>query len=105
MKSLYALAALALLASAAPALAQSRPPGQVNIDNQRAATLTGLSVADAEGNVIGQLARPVAAGKKSVLKLGRAKACDMTVQARFDDDGEVEETVNLCREKVLRFRE
>jgi hypothetical protein len=99
------LAAAALIVLAAPALAQSRPPGQINLDNQRAANLTELTVADAEGNVVGRLTRPLAAGKKSVLRLTRAKGCDMAVQARFDDEGEVEETLNLCREKVLRFRD
>jgi hypothetical protein len=99
------LAAAALIVLAAPALAQSRPPGQINLDNQRAANLTELTVADAEGNVVGRLTRPLAAGKKSVLRLTRAKGCDMAVQARFDDEGEVEETLNFCREKVLRFRD
>lgn len=105
MHKLLAPAALALLASAAPSLAQSRPPAQINVENRRAASLTELTVADAEGNVVGRLARPVAGGKKSVLKLTRPKACEMAVQARFDDEGEVEETVNFCREKVLRFTE
>jgi hypothetical protein len=98
------LASLLLLA-AAPALAQARPPAQIGIENRRAATLTELAIADAEGNVIARLARPVAAGQKSAIKLGKAKGCDMTVQAKFDDEGEVEETLNLCKEKVLRFRE
>jgi hypothetical protein len=98
------LASLLLLA-AAPAFAQARPPAQIGIENRRAATLTELAITDAEGNVIARLARPVAAGKKSAVKLGKAKGCDMIVQAKFDDEGEVEETLNLCKEKVLRFRE
>jgi hypothetical protein len=99
-------AALGLLAlAAAPALAQSRPSGQVAIENRRSANLTSLEVMDSEGKVIGRLARPLAPGGKSTLRLQRAQGCDMTVQARFDDDGEVDETVNLCREKVLRFRD
>ncbi len=85
--------------------AQTRLPAQINVDNQRAATLTELVVADGEGKIIARLARPLAAGKKSVLKLGKAKGCAMTIQARFDDEGEVDETLNLCKEKVLRFKE
>jgi len=99
------LAAALFLLGAAPALAQSRPPAQINLDNKRSATLTALTVADAEGNVVGQLARPLAAGRKGVLRITRAKGCELTVQARFEDEGEVDETVNLCREKVLRFTE
>ncbi len=105
MKHAVSAATILLMAAAAPALAQSRPPAQINLDNRRAATLTALTVADAQGKVLGQLARPLAAGKKGVLRLGRAQGCELMVQARFDDEGEVDETVNLCREKVLRFTE
>jgi hypothetical protein len=102
--ALPAAAAIAVI-SAQPSQAQTRLPAQMNIDNQRAATLSELVIADSEGKVIARLARPVATGKKSVVKLARAKGCEMSVQARFDDEGEVDETVNLCREKVLRFRD
>ncbi len=105
MNRVIAGAAILLLSAAAPALAQSRPPAQMNIENQRAATLTALTVSDAEGKVIGQLARPLAAGTKGVLRLTRTRSCELTVQARFDDEGEVDETVNFCREKRLRFTE
>jgi hypothetical protein len=101
---LAATAAIAAL-SATSATAQTRLPGQIAVENRRAANLTSLEVLDGEGKVVGRLARPLAAGKKSALKLQRAQGCDMTVQARFDDEGEVDETLNLCREKVLRFRE
>ncbi len=87
------------------AKAQARLPAQMNIDNQRPAAMTELSITDAEGKVIGKIARPLAAGKKSVVKLAKAKGCEFAVQARFDDEGEVEATVNLCREKQLRFRD
>jgi hypothetical protein len=105
MKMTLAATAILVALAAAPALAQSRPPAQVNLDNQRAALLTALTVSDSEGKVVGQLSRPLAAGKKGVLRLTRAKGCEMSIQARFDDEGEVDETVNLCREKVLRFTE
>jgi uncharacterized iron-regulated protein len=97
--------ASAILFITASAQAQTRLPAQVSIDNQRAANMTELLVSDSEGKVIARLARPLAAGKKSALKLGKAKGCEMVVQAKFDDEGEVEETLNLCKEKVLRFRE
>ncbi len=99
------LSAATFLLVATAAQAQTRLPAQVGIDNQRAATMTELLVSDSEGKVIARLGRPLAAGKKSALKLGKAKGCDMVVQAKFDDEGEVEETLNLCKEKVLRFRE
>jgi hypothetical protein len=99
----FAAATFALLTL--PAAAQTKLPPQITIDNQRAATLTDLAIADSDGKIISRMARPVAAGKKSVIKLGKAKGCEFAVQARFDDDGEVDETLNLCKEKVLRFRE
>jgi hypothetical protein len=105
MHKSLASAALLLLAFSAPSLAQTRPPAQIALENRRAASLTELTVADADGNVVGRLARPIAGGKKSVLKLTRPKGCEMAVQAKFDDEGEVEETINFCREKVLRFTE
>jgi hypothetical protein len=85
MKSLLPTAALAVLA-AWPAAAQ-----------------TSLEILDVEGKVIARLQRPLASGRKGALRLQRASGCDFTVQARFDDEGEVDETLNLCREKVLRF--
>jgi hypothetical protein len=103
MKSLFIAATAALLS--VPAIAQSRPPAQINIDNSRAATLTEMVISDAEGNAVARLARPVASGRKTAVRLTRPKGCDFIVQAKFDDEGEVEETVNLCREKVLRFTE
>jgi hypothetical protein len=104
IRILYVAAAIAALGSSA-AVAQSRLPAQIGIENLRTANLSSLEVMDGEGKVIARLARPLAAGKKSVLRLGRAQGCDMSVQARFDDEGEVAETLNLCREKVLRFRD
>ncbi len=105
MKTTIASAALFVALAAVPAQAQSRPPAQINLDNQRAALLTALTVSDSEGKVVGQLTRPLAGGKKGVLRLTRGKGCEMSISARFDDEGEVDETVNLCREKVLRFTE
>jgi hypothetical protein len=105
IKAIGAVPVLAFLVLAMPASAQTRLPAQLSIDNQRAATLTDLSIADADGKVIARISRGIAAGKKSVIKLGKAKGCEFAVQARFDDEGEVDETLNLCKEKVLRFRE
>jgi hypothetical protein len=110
MKTLSRLALASLCAIAASsAFAQSRPsarlPAQISVDNQRPANLTELVISDAEGNPVARLARPLAPGKKSALKLGKAKGCDMNVQARFEDDSAVDETLDLCKEKVLRFTE
>jgi hypothetical protein len=85
--------------------AQTRLPTQINIDNQRPAALTALVITDAEGKNIGKISRPLAAGKKSILKLAKTKGCEMNVQATFDDDGEINETLDLCKEKVLRFKD
>jgi hypothetical protein len=103
IRTTIAAAALILLASSASA--QTRMPGEMRLENLRAANLVSLEILDGEGRTIGRLQRPLAAGMKGSVRLQRGQGCDMTVQARFDDDGEVDETVNLCREKVLRFRE
>jgi hypothetical protein len=105
MKFLFSALATIVMISPISAMAQTRLPAQVNVENRRAANLVSLEVIDGGGNVIARLARPLAAGRSSVVRLGRATGCDMTVQARFDDEGEVDETLNLCREKVLRFRD
>jgi hypothetical protein len=99
------LIAAALALSVPAAVAQTRLPAEMRLENLRAANLVSLEIMDGEGKVIGRLQRPLAAGKKSAIRLTRTTGCDMTVQARFDDEGEVDETLNLCREKVLRFRE
>ncbi len=105
--------ALAAAAAALPAVAlspsnawaQTRPPAEIRVENLRPANLVSLEILDGAGKVVARLARPLAGGKKSSVRLQRTQGCDMTVQARFDDEGEVDETLNLCREKVLRFRE
>jgi hypothetical protein len=105
---LATFAVVAAAAVAGNAQAQQRAqrlPASMALDNQRAATLTGLELADSEGTVIGRLARPLAAGKKATMRLSRGKGCEIAVRGQFDDEGEVEEIVNLCREKVLRFRD
>jgi hypothetical protein len=88
-----------------PANAQTRLPSQMNIDNQRPATMTDMVISDADGKAIGKLGKPLAAGKKSSIKLGKSRGCEVNVQATFDDEGEVNDTLNLCKEKVLRFKE
>jgi hypothetical protein len=105
MKLACLAAAAAAILAASPAAAQTRLPAQLALENLRAANLTSLEILDGEGKVIARLQRPLAAGKKGSIRLQRTRGCDMTVQARFDDEGEVDETLNLCREKVLRFRE
>jgi hypothetical protein len=85
--------------------AQTRLPAQINIDNQRPAALTALVITDAEGKNIGKISRTLAAGKKSILKLTKTKGCEMNVQATFDDEGEINETLDLCKEKILRFKD
>jgi hypothetical protein len=106
MKSVFtASLVLGSMMLIAPATAQTRLPAQIALENQRAANLTSLEILDGEGKVIARLQRPLAAGRKGSLRLGRTQGCDMTVQARFDDESEVDETLNLCREKVLRFRD
>jgi hypothetical protein len=105
MKMKAILVAGAALLAPAVAHAQSRLPAEVRVENLRPANLVSLEITDGEGKVIARLGRPLAGGKKGVVRLGRAKGCDMAIQARFDDEGEIDETVNLCREKVLRLRD
>jgi hypothetical protein len=104
MKTLLMATGLTLMLSTMTQ-AQTRLPAQINLDNQRAANLTDLIISDPEGKAIGKITRPLAAGKKSVLKLGKTKGCQMSVQATFDDEGEINETLDLCKEKVLRFKD
>jgi hypothetical protein len=104
MISHLAAAAVFMLAASA-ASAQTRLPAQMSVENERGANLTELVISDAEGKAIARLAKPLAAGKKATVKLAKSKSCEMTIAARFDDEGEVDEVVNLCREKRLRFKE
>ncbi|MGL4239767.1 MAG: hypothetical protein ACRCTI_01510, partial [Beijerinckiaceae bacterium] len=61
----FVLAATVVVALSSAAAAQSRPPGQIAVDNRRAANLTSLEVLDGEGKVVGRLAGQLAAGKKT----------------------------------------
>jgi hypothetical protein len=100
-----ALAACAILAPMAAEAQRQQVRGQINVINQRAAVLTELIIAEPDGKVIAQLPRPLAAGRTVPLRLQRSTTCGLQVQAKFDDEGEVDETVDLCRERQLRFRD
>jgi hypothetical protein len=102
-----ATAAFAIALATTPAEAQraQRLPAQMPIENLRAANVTEFAIVDQEGKVIGRLARPLAAGKKASVRLQRGANCELTVRATFDDEAEIDETVNLCREKVIRLRD
>jgi hypothetical protein len=105
---LTAAAAVAVILGStmgADAQRAARLPAQMPIENMRAANLTELVIVDGDAKVIGRLARPLAAGKKASVKLGRSTSCALNVRATFDDEGEVDETLDLCKEKRLRFVE
>jgi len=90
-------------AGAAPA---RKAPAQVTLVNGRSATLTGLELTLADGKSVAKLGKPLAGGKKTVLKLGKGATCTLGLAASFEDDAEpVADTVDICKDKSLRFTE
>jgi hypothetical protein len=102
-----ALLGLAMvLAGTAVAAAQSRTarlPAQIPVQNARAANLVEMTIQSADGTALAQLAQPLAPGKRVNVKLARGQGCTVAVLARFDDEAEIEGSLDLCREKIIRL--
>ena len=108
-KSKLFIAALAVVVSVAPALAQRKkaapkPPKDIIIINSRAAVLTVFSLANDKGQVMAGLAKAVEPGKRAVLRLRKDAVCELTVTAQYDDEAEnAGGQVNVCTDKTIRL--
>lgn len=94
--------------SALPAAAQGKPPAQITIHNMRAAPVTTLEIATSgdQPRLVAKLAKPLAPGQRTVLKLSKPSGCSYFVMAKFGDDAESEaDAMDLCRDKVIRLTE
>lgn len=113
MKPVHTLAlaaATGLVLSHAPALAQraAKPPAQVNVTNNRSVALTSLEIATTgeQSRLVAKLSKPLAPGKSVALKLNTPAGCSFYVLAKFDDDVESDaESMDLCKDKVIRLTE
>lgn len=101
---LVLLAVAAMLLPVAAEAQQRRPtvPGQVTVENRRAATMTDLVLSSEDGITLARLAKPLAPGKKTVLKIGKTKGCVVGVAARFEDEGELDGPTDVCKDRVIR---
>ena len=109
MPSALKTAAITLaLVAAGPALAQSRPPAQIAIHNMRAAPLTTFEIATTgeQPRLVGKLAKPLAPGARTTVKLNKPVGCNFYVLARFADDAESDaEAMDLCKDRSIRLTE
>ena len=73
----------------------------IEISNQRTVGLKSftLSTMDAKPKAVGKLAKPLAAGARSKIRLA-AKGCEYTARWEFDDAGD-EGIVNLCNDPKI----
>jgi hypothetical protein len=98
-----------LVLSAAPAAAQTaKPPAQIKITNMRAAPLTTFEIATPgeQSRLVGKLDKPLAPGKSASVKLTKPAGCTYLVLAKFSDDAESDaESMDLCRDRVIRLTE
>lgn len=105
---LPAACALALL-PALPAFAQAkRPPAQITVTNARTVPLTMFEIATTgeQPRLVAKIARPLAPGKSTALKLNRPAGCSYYVLARFGDDAESDsEGMDLCKDRIIRLTE
>ena len=105
---LAATAALALAASAAtmPAVAQGKPPAQITLTNMRSAPVTSFEIATGgeQPRLVGKLARPLAPGKSTTIKLNKPSGCTYFLLAKFGDDVESEgDAMDLCKDRLIRL--
>jgi hypothetical protein len=99
-----AVAVLALsLSSAAFAQGKPKPATALVVANARAVPATTVSVEAGSKTV--SLSKPLAPNGKATLKLPKMTGCMVSVSASFADESVVEQEVDVCKEKTLRFTE
>ncbi|MDE2364517.1 MAG: hypothetical protein KGM42_17710 [Hyphomicrobiales bacterium] len=91
------VAASALAAPVAAAPKAKKPPAAIEILNKRAVALTSFELAGEDGKPVAALAKPIAGGKKAMVRLARAKGCEFVARWQFEDAGD-EAQVNLCHD-------
>lgn len=97
-------------AAAAPAQAKPKPKARpmvsVTITNQRAVGLKELSAAAAGGPKTRKIVSNLAAGGKTVVKLGKGKDCLYDFHAIYDDGQSADlSSVDVCKDKALNLVE
>ena len=97
-----AIAFAAAPAAAAPKQKPAHPPAAIDVHNQRKVALTTfvLTTGGDEGQVVAKLAKPLAAGAKTRIKLSKSKGCEYLARWEFEDAGD-EAQVNLCHDPKI----
>ncbi|MCO5092699.1 hypothetical protein [Bosea sp. (in: a-proteobacteria)] len=94
---------------ALPALAQgARPHPQITITNQRAVPLESLEIATTgeQSRLVAKLAKPLAPGKSTTLKLNKPQGCSYFILGKFADEAETDaDGMDLCKDRVIRLTE
>ena len=103
-------ASAAAPAAAAPARTKPkpkpRPMASVTVTNQRAIGLKELDAAAAGGSKTRKIVTKLAAGGKTVVKLGKGKDCLYDFHAVYDDGQSADLTsVDVCKDKALNLVE
>jgi hypothetical protein len=100
-------------AAAAPAAAaqakpkpKAKPMVSVTVTNQRAVGLKELDAAAAGGPKTKKIVSKLAAGGKTVVKLGKGKDCLYDFHAIFDDGQSADlSSVDVCKDQALNLVE
>jgi hypothetical protein len=99
-----AVASLALsMPGWALAQAKPKPATALVVANARAVPATTVSVEAGSKTV--SLSKPLPPNGKTTLKLPKMTGCTVSVTASFADESVVEQEVDVCKEKTLRFTE
>ena len=91
---------LALAAPAAAAPRANKAPSAIEIHNKRAVALTAFELAGRDGKAVAKIGKPIAGGKKAMIRLVRARGCDFIARWRFEDAGD-EAHVDLCHDPKI----
>ena len=96
------LTALTGAALAAPA-GKPKPADAVVVTNARTVPATTVSIGAGTKTV--SISKPLAPKAKTTLKLPKMTGCMVQVAASFADESEVEQEIDVCKEKTVRFTE
>ena len=90
------------VAVAAPAT-HPKPAAAVAVTNARAVPATAVSIGAGTKTV--SISKPLAPNATATLKLPKMTGCRVTVAASFADESVVEEQIDVCKERTVRFME
>jgi sRNA-binding protein len=83
--------------------AKSKVPTTVTLTNARESTMSEFLVGPQEKKAVIKIAKPLAPGASTTLKVGKGATCDMVAIATFEDVALDPVAVDICADRKIRI--